>query len=249
MTICVPAADLFVSPDVFSEHTDEALFGTGCEIIDEFGGFYRIKTYYGYTGWTEKRCVSEELHPPTACVVSPFSDLLPRAENKYAPVMTLPRGSMIDYGAPHPGERWGVAVMPDKKGLFIHTETVAPIPGKRADFRDRIVSAARSYLGVQYRWGGKTPAGIDCSGLAFMAYFFAGITIWRDADPERNDCLTGVPLSAAGKGDLLFYPGHVAIYLGGDRFIHSCGAHGVCEGSFAESPSMKNDIIYIGTAK
>ncbi|MCD7841321.1 MAG: hypothetical protein LUG56_02505 [Lachnospiraceae bacterium] len=40
-------------------------------------------------------------------------------------------------------------------------------PPEEESFRDGVVRSARSYLGVQYRWGGKSSLGLDCSGLAF----------------------------------------------------------------------------------
>jgi cell wall-associated NlpC family hydrolase len=82
-----------------------------------------------------------------------------------------------------------------------------------------------------------------------MSYFFAGINIWRDADIDRSTALKQITLSEAQKGDLLFYRGHVAVYLGDEKFIHSCGSHGVCYGDFETSPHMKNNIVAIGTVK
>ena len=45
--------------------------------------------------------------------------------------------------------------------------------------RERLVNTAMSYLGTQYRWGGKTPLGIDCSGLTSMSYMLNGVYIYR----------------------------------------------------------------------
>ena len=91
--------------------------------------------------------------------------------------------------------------------------------------RQEIADRALSFLGTQYRWGGKTAMGIDCSGLAFMSYLMSGILIFRDARvmpgfPVREIPM-GNPAETARVGDLLFFPGHVAVSLGDGRFVHA----------------------------
>lgn len=97
--------------------------------------------------------------------------------------------------------------------------------GNEEALRQEIADRALSFLGTQYRWGGKTAMGIDCSGLAFMSYLLCGILIYRDARimpgfPVREIPM-GNPAETARKGDLLFFPGHVAVSLGEGRFVHS----------------------------
>jgi cell wall-associated NlpC family hydrolase len=76
-----------------------------------------------------------------------------------------------------------------------------------------IVSIGMRYLGVPYLWGGETPAGMDCSG--FTSYVFAqvGINLPRTSSEQRY-AGTEVPWSQAQPGDLLWSPGHIAIYAG-----------------------------------
>ena len=90
-------------------------------------------------------------------------------------------------------------------------------------FREAVTETARGYLGTQYRWGGKSSEGIDCSGLAFMSYMLNGVLIYRDASIQEGYPIREIPREAAQKGDLIFFPGHVAICLGEGRFIHSTG--------------------------
>jgi cell wall-associated NlpC family hydrolase len=85
-----------------------------------------------------------------------------------------------------------------------------------------VVAVAKRYLGTPYQWGGSGPGGFDCSGLVAFAYGQLGISLphytgalWNVGRPVSSDRLE--------PGDLVFFHGlgHVGIYVGHGRFIHS----------------------------
>jgi cell wall-associated NlpC family hydrolase len=76
-----------------------------------------------------------------------------------------------------------------------------------------IVSIAMQYLGVPYVWAGSTPAGFDCSGFTSYVYAQVGIDLPRTSSEQRY-AGTAVSAAEAQPGDLIWSPGHIAIYAG-----------------------------------
>ncbi len=148
--------------------------------------------------------------------------------------------------------------------------------GSEEEFRRNLTAEAEKYLGTQYRWGGKSFEGIDCSGLVSMAYMRSGVLIYRDASivsgypvkrlysvcgdvitvcAEECSCCASVNgaekmtsgsassvsfeqmLASLKEGDLLYFPGHIAMYIGNGKYIHSTariGSGGVVINSMRE---------------
>jgi cell wall-associated NlpC family hydrolase len=100
----------------------------------------------------------------------------------------------------------------------------------------RVLATANRYVGTRYRYGGGSPdAGFDCSG--FVQYVFGrnGVRLPRTS---RLQASAGRPapldIASLEPGDLLLFASrgtqinHVAIYVGGNRILHStAGAGGV----------------------
>lgn len=240
-TVSVPTAAVFRYPDANSEHVDEAIFGTTAEITDRLGGFARIRDEFGYSGWTKEENLMPQLAPPSHMIGLPFADLLPDASNFYAPVMTLPMGAKVDAGSSDQFEKHAFVVLPDKRTFYIPKTALVPLPKEESETKTReaIAQNAYKYMNTQYRWGGKTPMGIDCSGLAFMACHMAGINIWRDADFSKTPRLREIKKDEAKPGDLYFFRGHVAVAIGDGDFIHSSASAGkVTYGSFDKRSTL-----------
>ena len=96
--------------------------------------------------------------------------------------------------------------------------------GSEEAFRAAVCEQAKKYMGTEYRWGGKSGRGIDCSGLVSSAYMQCGVLIYRDAKIIEGWPMHEVAFENKKPGDALFFPGHVALYLGEGRYIHSTGA-------------------------
>lgn len=82
--------------------------------------------------------------------------------------------------------------------------------------------AAFTQLGTPYRRNTSKPGvGFDCSGLTTFAWGQAGKVLFRQSGTQIKNA-RAVTREAALPGDLVYYPGHVMLYLGvGNAIIHA----------------------------
>jgi hypothetical protein len=91
---------------------------------------------------------------------------------------------------------------------------------------DDFVAIAEQFISTPYLWGGRTGFGIDCSGLIQSAYAACGRNIARDSDMQQ--ALITPSDEAPGRGDLIFWRGHVGVMADRETLIHANAYHMMC---------------------
>lgn len=88
--------------------------------------------------------------------------------------------------------------------------------------RQVVALTAIAQVGIRYRYLGKNPSeGFDCSGLTGYAWGAIGMFIGHNSRSQYN-AATRVDREDAVPGDLVWYPGHIMLYLGaGDVVVHA----------------------------
>jgi len=84
-----------------------------------------------------------------------------------------------------------------------------------------VLGIAASLAGINYRYGGTTTAGFDCSGFTQYVFDKVGISLPRTAEEQRQ---YATPVSNPKPGDLVFFGApayHVGIYAGNGKMWDS----------------------------
>jgi beta-lactamase class A len=224
-------APLKQKPEYNSELTDEVLFGWTVDILEITAEWLYVQTSYNYKGYLKAEEVlfdSNNLWESIdkQFVIASFADILSDPKYSAGIITTIPRGSCIAVTG-EVFDKWLEVKLPMGKIGWIREEAICKsFIDKGSELRQSIVDIALLYLGTQYRFSGKSPMGIDCSGLSSMAYLMNGLIIPRDSEDQLK-AMKKIQRKQSKPGDLLFFPGHVAIYIGEDKFVHASGMDAV----------------------
>lgn len=215
MTCATPAAGVHRAPDAASEQMDQLLFGETFEVLEEEGGFvFGQASRDGYVGFVEVSKLAPRVPAPTHRVAAIRTYAFAEASIKSRASGPYSLNALVRVEA-----REGRLAKVAGAG-WMTVEHLAPIGAFEADW----AGVAERFIGAPYLWGGRESLGLDCSGLVQQALFACGRACPRDAD-QQAELGQGIERGAFGRGDLVFWKGHVAIGVDAARIVHANGHH------------------------
>ncbi|WP_374469108.1 NlpC/P60 family protein [Phenylobacterium sp.] len=215
MACAVPAAGIHRAADAASEQMDQLLFGEVFEVIEEEGAFvYGQARRDGYCGFVEAARLTPRGPSPThrVAAIRTYAFAEPTIKSKAAGPYSINSLVHVEAVEGRLAKVTGAGWM-----TFDH---LAPVGVFEQDW----AAVAERFAGAPYLWGGRESLGLDCSGLVQAALFACGRACPRDADLQEG---LGRPIDRAefGRGDLVFWKGHVAVGLDAERIVHANGHH------------------------
>jgi hypothetical protein len=214
MVVRTPIAPMHGEPRIASQMVSQQIAGHSLEITDEEGDWVRARGDDGYEGWMHIGFLSS---PPSNAAVPARAARMSlgcvttvgSANRRLLPLRALLTSEEI----PVSGE---VVEAGDLKRRF-------PLDA------NAITQSAQEYFSAtSYLWGGVTPWGADCSGLAQSVFALHGMQLprdaWQQAELGRD---AGRDVGELAVADLLFFSDredlritHVGIALGERRMVH-----------------------------
>lgn len=204
-----------MQPADASEMVSQLLFGEHFKILEERGKWSRIRIAFdSYEGWIDNRQykkIEEDLyHQIEESTPSYSADLVEYLIDDQNRFTSIPLGAVLN-SASYLQQKFD--------GDYIS--------GKRE--KSELLETAFLYLNTPFLWGGKTPFGIDCSGLTQMVYRLNGYSLLRDAAQQARQGEALSFIEESEPGDLAFFDDsegkitHVGIMMQDNFIIHVDG--------------------------
>ncbi len=248
--VSLPVLDLRPEPRHAAELLSQLLLGETVELLGRRAreGWVRVRNEAdGYAGWVR----AWGLVPASKQRAARWRRL---ASGRVGVPMALVRArrgggagvSPVFFGdrliASRPARGWAAVEFPDGRRGYL---TASALAGRK---RPSLEARVASLLGTPYLWGGRSPAGYDCSAFVQQVLLEQGVVLARDA---RDQCRAASRLGKreeAVPGDLAFFnrpgepPSHVGISLGGSFYAHCRGRVAVASLD-ASNPLCDKDLL------
>lgn len=220
--IHAPTVFQFASPDEQSEPVNQLLYGETVERLETQNEWVKAKaTHDGYPGYIKASLLKD--HFEKTHKVSVPQTLLFEEPN-----FKTPARHPLYLGCPLSGTQNtqnGFRQL-HNKGWVFEEHTI----GIKDTLKDW-VNTAEQFLHTPYQWGGRSAAGIDCSGLVQISLMMSGIPCPRDTGQQIQSLGQNlefgdtIQFASLMRGDLIFFERHVGIMLDQENILNASSRH------------------------
>ena len=214
--VVVGSAPLRRRPQADAPLDTELQFGERVEVYEDKDGWSWLQSMTdGYVGYTPSATLGDRPAAPTHALTALRNYLFPEPDLKTPPRTMLSMTAAVTVQA----QRDGYCAL--EGGGWVYARHLVPAQ----QFETDPVAVAQRFLGTPYLWGGKSSIGLDCSALVQLSLARCGVSAPRDTGMQET--AIGNPVAFTGnedvlaRGDLVYWPGHVGIWIDTDRFIHA----------------------------
>lgn len=244
--INISVANLRTEPKHSAELATQALLGTCVNILKKSNGWYLIQTPDKYIAWVDddgiipvdKTALDNWKNSARIIVKKIYSHTYSDSHFSNSFISDLVMGNILKKIKDN--KEFIEVEYPDKRRGYVKIDEVLDFDKWKNSAEanaTNIISTAKLFIGVPYLWGGTSTKGVDCSGFTKTVFYMNGVILPRDASQQvyAGDFIdTKDIFENLEPGDLLFFGKkatentkekitHVAIYIGGGKYIHSSG--------------------------
>lgn len=204
------------APAPGTQLVSELLLGERVRVFEEKGGVAWVQSETdGYVGYADRAALDADLRAPTHTVSAIHTCLYPEPIIRAPDIGYLPMCADVS--------------VTGTKGRYAELATGGWVPcqhlAEHDVFESDPVAVAERLTGAPYVWGGRSSLGLDCSALVQLALARCGVKAPRDSDMLEaavgKRVAFGGDASALRRGDLVFWKGHVGIFVAPERFLHA----------------------------